>query len=496
MSTPQSTDSPFSSLTFSERGGDLGPPSPQEVKAIPNGAAFVTPHLTSFSGQFGTNARAYSQRFDEAMTYNRENAFRMRHDPLISTCLTVRATPVSLLTWTLEADDPDDQVQADAAKRQEKLLKLMPCFEEWHKWLVEDGLFIGRSGLRTRWAWTAPDANGRQMIYPTAAQPITGDKLGFKWDGTVGIAVSSSFVNAQVEFLDTSPYYFLTREERESVVVHRCYSEDRDFFRPWQAGAINGVGLRDKLYHFWSLKAQIWMMSMDHLRYWARGLTVYYVEHGNQVHADAVADFINKQDGSAAMLYPVFRDPQTNAPYFQKPIERFDASTASPAFMQNLVTGYFDDLIRFTILHQTLTTNTADTGLGSGVAQAHQGTNENRVKLDAVMLQNTYTRDLVGPMYRVNEPGIPPARFVFSIDSPNVQQMLDTAQAIVGMGGSVAAEPLMEAGGLPAVKSNQTILTQVQPQSPTAVGAIPTNDPMMGQDGQQPVAGGPPPGAP
>lgn len=489
MSTPISTLA--GDLTFQERGGDQGPPSPQDPQAIPNGATFAVPHIASFSGTYGSNARAYSQRWDEALQSNRENARAMLLDPIISTCLDVRATPVSLLTWTLEAQDPEDTRQMEAAKRQEHLLRQMPRMSEANRWLIYDGLFIGRSGLRTRWAWTAKDDKGRQYIYPSAAVPISGDKIGFKWDGTAGIAVAAGFSHQQVEFLDTSPYYFLTREERESVIIHRAFAEDRPFYRPWAAGAIHGVGLRDRLFHFWSLKAQIWKMSVDFLRWFSKGLMVYYFEHGNEAHMNAVKDWIERQDGNAAMMFPVFRNPQANAPYLAKPVERFDVSTANPQFLQNLITNYFDDIFRFTILHQTATTTSpGPQGLGSGVAAAHMSTSENRVKMDAVMLQDTYTQDLVAPMYRVNEPGIPPARFLFSIDSPNVQQMLDTASTIVSLGGSVPAQPLLDAGGIPNPKASDTILTQVAPQSPTAVGAIPTGQPMMGEDGQQPLQGG------
>lgn len=480
--------SPLGDFSFSERGGSLGPPSPADPSAVPTGATFAVPHIASFASQYNTNTRAYSGRFDEAILANRENAERMRLDTLIAGCLEARAEPVSLLTWTFAPEDPDDQRQVEAAKRQERLLRRLPRFVEAHRWLLVEGLFVGRAGLRTRWESTGVDPlTGRSMIFPTEAVPIAGDKLGFKWSGELGIAVSASFANPRVEFLDTYPFYFLTREERESVIVHRQFSEDANFYKPWFGGAIHGTGLRGKLYWLWALKAQLWQLTLDQLTWWAKGLTAYYVEHGNQAHADAIADYINKQNGSSSILYPVFRDPTTNTPYFQKPIERFEAGLSGPSFMQELITKYIDDQIRFLILHQQLTVNTANTGLGSGVAAAHMNTNENRVKLDATMLQETYTLDLVRPMYRSNEPGIPPGRFVFTIDSPNVQQILDASEAIVGMGGSVPLAPLLEAAGIPEAKPNDTLLSNVQPSSPTAVGTVPAGDPMLGQGGSQPL---------
>lgn len=480
-------DKPFGDLSFQEQGGDLGPPSPQDPDGLPRGGVPPVPYMATYSGQYLTNSRAFSTRFDTATQCSRENARLMRWDPVISGCLEVRSTPVSLLTWTLEPADPEDPRQMDAAKRQEDLLRKLPRFVEGHRWLLVEGLFVGRAGLQTRWSWTPRDPDtGKQMIYPSAVTPVAGDKLGFKWDGRVGIAVSASFASGQVEPLDGASFYFLTREERESLIVHRAFSEDSDYFRPQMAGSIAGSGLRGKLFYLWSLKAQVWALAMEYIRLFSLGQLYVFFEHGNAAHRDAIKEHMEAQDGKHILMLPVFRDPTTGQAY-ENPLHRIDASTASPAFLQSILTGYFDDLIKFNILFNTLTTGIGPTGLGSGVAEAHEGVAEQRIKLDACMLQETYTQDLVLPMYRVNEPGIPPARFVFSIDSPNVQQMLDTARVIVDMGGSIPQEPLLEAGGIPAAKQGDTILTQVQPQSPAAVGATPSNDPMIGQGGQQPL---------
>jgi phage gp29-like protein len=215
---------------------------------------------------------------------------------------------------------------------------------------------------------------------------------------------------------------------------------------------------------------------------------VYYFESGNADHQAAVEEWVNKQNGSAAMLFPVFRD-QNNNP-FTKPVERFDVSSANPQFLQNLIVNYFDDLIKFTILHQSGTTSAIPGGLGSAVAEAHETTFDALVKMDALMLQDTYTSDLVGPWYRQNKPGIAPGKFEYNIDTPNAQSMVETAQAVVSMGGSIPMEPILSAAGIPAATKGQTILGGPQPSQPAAVGAIPDGTPMVGagDDGSQPVS--------
>lgn len=478
-------------FTPTEQGREQPKPQPVAPVAAPvGGGVFPVPHFATFSGTIGGAARAYSIRFDEALRNSRENAWRMRLDPMIDACLERRACPTALLPFSIKPEDEEDPVQVEAAKRQEQLLKRLPRFVELKRWLLKEGLFVGRAGAQIAYGWTTT-TDPRQMCHPVRYNLINGDKIQFKWGGEVGIAVSAGQMGGhpQVEYLDGMPCYFVTPDERQSLIVHRAFSEDADFFRPLYAGAINGSGLRAKLYWLWAMKSQLWGMTIDFLRWFAKGLMVYYFEYGNETHLNAIKDYVQKQDGNTDLLYPVFPGRDGTGVY-AKPLERFDAGTASPAFLQELITSYLDDLMRFIILHQSLTTSTAPTGLGSGVAQAHQTTFDELVKMDACMLDETITQDILTVMYRTNEPGIPCGRFVSQVDSPNVQQLMDAAQTIVALGGSVPQKPLTEAAGIPEAKNGDTILSNVRPQQPAAVGAVPDGQPVAtAQGSDQPPVG-------
>lgn len=478
-------------ITPTEKGRQQPAPAPVQPVGDPvGGGEFPVPHFATFSGTVGGSNRTYSTRFDEALRNSRENAWRMRLDPMIDACLERRACPTALLPFSIKPEDDDDPVQVEAAKRQEKLLTRLPRFVELKRWLLKEGLFVGRAGAQLVYGWTT-NRDPRQMCHPVKYALLNGDKLQFTWGGEVGIAVNVGQLgqHPQVRFTDGMPCYFVNDDERQSLIIHRAFSEDADFFRPLYAGAINGAGLRGKLYWMWALKSQLWGMSIDFLRWFAKGLTVFYFEHGNNAHLQAISDYVKAQDGNSDMLYPVMRN-KDGTPYLPKPIERYDASTASPAFLQELITNYLDDLIRFTILHQSLTTSTAPTGLGSGVASAHQTTFDELVKMDACMLDETLTQDIVAVMYRTNEPGVPPGKYVSQVDSPNVQQMMDAASTIVAMGGGVPQKPLTEAAGIPEAKGGDTILSNVRPQQPAAVGAIPDGQPVeTAQGSDQPPVG-------
>lgn len=461
-------------------------PLPVDTKGLPPGGGklIVEPQYT-FNALTNSTAQAFISRFDNALRASRENAWRMRLDAMIDTCLEVRTTPTALLPISVKPQDDADPQEQAAAKRQQALFRMIPRMTEFRRWLVKEGLFVGRAGAQVTYGWTREKTTGRMMCYPDGYRLLNGDKLQFAWDGKAGIAVNAGsplVSHPNTVMLDGFPVYFPTDYERSGLVVHRSFSEDADFYRPWFAGSIHGTGLRGKLYWVWALKTQLWQMGIDFLRWFAKGFTVYYYEYGNYQHQQAIKAAVESQDGSSAMMYPVFgelADPKSGKPYMTKPFEHINVSTASPAFIQELLTNYLDDLFRFAILHQSLTTATASTGLGSGVANAHQTTFDNIVKMDATILDDTFTEEVLRVMYATNEPGIPCGRVVSQVDSPNVEQLTKAAETIVGLGGSVPAQPLLEAAGIPEAKAGETLLGNVQAGQPAAVDQIPDGMPLQ-----------------
>lgn len=467
---------PSTAFTPEEQGLPGPPPPAADPAGQPIGnAVFPVAHPGTFSGMQNVANRSYPYWYDEAQAHSPENAERARLDAVINACIQLRVYPTSLLTQHIDADDDESDFEAACAMQAQKLLLNMPGMLFTKRWLLNDGIWKGRSGVQVRWQWV--NKRGRKWQLPTGFRMIDGDKLVFGWDERVGILVSSAFYGP-IDRLGTSErgrVYYANAEEREQLIVHQFEPEDPSFYRPTMAGAIMGTGLRGKLYWLWALKTRVWGMAMDFLQWFARGLMVYYFRSGNDAHFQQVQQWVQTQDGSTAMLFPWLE----GAPAGYKPVERFEASTASPAFIQELITKYFDDLFKLNILGQTLTSGTASTGLGSGVAQAHQATFENFVKYDAIALGETLTRDLLQPFYRVNFPGVPCGRWVLEVDDPNVQQLIENAQVLYQMGAAIPEEPLLDASGIPQAKTGQTILTNVQPLQPAAVNPMPTGTPVQ-----------------
>jgi L-fucose mutarotase/ribose pyranase (RbsD/FucU family) len=465
-------------FTPEEWGHPGDPAKPVVASGQPRGnAGFIIPHQSTFQGLANIGSRSYLSQFDQAMAHSRVNAELMRLDPVIDACMRLRVIPTSLLTEHMEPDDDTDPFQVECAAHSERLLPKLPGMLYVKRWMLYEGEFVGRAGVQVKYEFV--NKRGRNWHLPAGFKMVGGDKLVFPWaDERIGIRVGGGF-NLPTIVTDWGPAYMLSPEEREQLIVHQYEPEDVSYYNNRMAGAIHGTGYRGRLYWLWALKQRIWAMSTDFLQWFAKGLTVYYFDSGNDEHMQQIKAFAENQDGNTALIWPRFRD---GGPGY-KPIERFEASTASPQFLQELITNYFDDLFKMSILGQTLTSGTAGTGLGSGVATAHQQTFDNFVKYDAVGLGETLTRDLLAPFYRANFPGVPCGRWVLDIDDPNAQQQIENAQALYQMGAAIPEGAIMAAAGIAEVKDGDTILTNVQPMQPAAVGGVPDGVPMA-QPGQ------------
>ena len=468
-----STQKARSDGTFTpQEWGVPGPtPKPVDPQGQPLGDAhFPVPHPSTFMGMANWANRSYMYWYDQAVKKGRENAERMRLDPVIDACLRLRSYPSALVETRVEPDDDTDPFQVQCAQKAQQVLQRTPGLTFLKRWLLDDGSFKGRTGAQVRyeWKWT----KGKNYMVPAGFRMIDGDKLVFKWDDRVGILVMSSFPGP-VETSERGLVWYANADEREQLIVHEFEPEDTSFYDPTGAGAIHGVGLRGKLFWLWALKQHVWGMSMDFLTWFARGLTICHFDGHNPTNLQALQSYWQGQIGQDVLFWPNFQTKDRNI----EPIQRIEAGTASPQFLQTLIVSYFDDLFKLGILGQTLTSGTASTGLGSGVAQAHQATFENFVKYDCNALDETLTRDLLRPFYRANFPGVPCGRWVSDVDDPNVEMMLDNAQALYQMGAAVPEEPLMDVAGIPQAKTGDTILTNVQPMQPAAVGGLPENTP-------------------
>lgn len=448
--------------------GFAPPLAPPSESLPPGGGRFVTPEFLTFAALFTPGFRGHRWAHDEAMKHSAANARAMRNDCSVMEALRARQMPTAMLSWHVEPADADDPAQAEAASLVETIIREMPYFQRLRMHLLE-GLWYGFAAvsLRYRWDFSKPnpfDRRGRRLL-PCGHEYYNGDKLRFKWDGSVGVLVNSNYPGVK-ETTDFGYAHFLTPEERESFVVHRHEPDSADYWESDLSGLGQGAGIRHRVYWMWYIKQQLLAHLMTYVERFANGLTLFYYDASNAQAKTEMEAAIAAQAGQTAYLLPRWGSGKD-----QNAVERVEVGMTNPAFLASLIDDYYDKNIRRYILGQTLSSDTAPTGLGSGVAEAHTDTLSKIIKYDAQNLDATLTEDFVRVLYRYNAPHVPPGRFVSDVDTPNATEVLGNAQIMQQMGLAIDGDHLYEVTGLPKPGNDDTAVTSLQPQSAVGVGA-------------------------
>lgn len=474
---------------------ESGLPLPEARRAStlpPGGGEAVLPHYQTFSSLVNSMSRVYRWTYDEALKHSQQNALAIRRDPVVMDALRSRQIPTAQLQWHIEAEgDDQDELTTEGIRLVTEACKSIPRAQQYLMH-CQEALWFGRYGVQEMFEWDY--SMRKKQLRVRDHRPLNGDKLIFRWSGEVGILVHSAYKGSW-QVTDRGRAHFLTPEEREQVVVHRFEPEDADYSEGELAGGINGVGIRSRIYWLWYLRQQVTAFLMDYLeRVGAGGFTIYYYEFGNPESLEQVKVAAEAQWRNNAILFPRYRDKSTGGPG----VEVIQVSLAGAQLLQALITDYFDNIIRRYILGQSLTSEAQGTGLGSGVADLHADTFSRLIKYDAVNLQETLTTDLVAVFQKYNCPKVrKKLRWVFEVDKPNAAALVEAAQILYEMGGTIDEDELRGIIGLAKPAPGSSMLAKFQNLSPMAGSNIPQGVPMAGEPGpigspEQPV----PPGGP
>ena len=278
------------------------------------------------------------------------------------------------------------------------------------------------------------------------------------------------------ESTDWGPAHFLTANERQQYIIHIHEPNDSDWTEPEMAGSLYGEGLRGRLYWFWWLKQQVFGQLLNYLNRFANGLTIFYYQAGNRESMAAAQQAAAAQFSTTALLYPRWpsEKPDVNG------VQRLEVGTASQALLEKLTTDYFDRIMIQAILGQVLSSGTAPTGLGSGVADLHSDTLDEIVKYDAVDFAETLQSDLVNVLYRWNCPGIRPGKFSFEVDSPNSEELMGYAATMLDWGMTLSEEQLYKISQLSKPKAGEGVVSKLQAMQVAAAAEAPQGVPVAG----------------
>lgn len=406
----------------------------------PNAGDFVVPHAVEFLGIMRTIARNYLPS-DEALIDSRENARYMRNDVGIMECLEQRERSVALLDWHLEVPDEKDPTQKQLAEDLTEILKATPDFMKYRE-VLQDAIWYGKNGVQQRFRWK--DIMGKQRLCVDQWLPLNGDKIVFRYDdgtgqwkdGQVGIRVGAGFTGRlvtgintenrwkQIEATDWGLCYFLRDEERPLLAIHKHRVEDGEY-EAWEfAGRIHGVGIRSRIYWEWMQKQEALAYLMELLERSAGGIEIWPYPAGNPAAKDMTKKAAEERIGNSrnVVLMPVWPDMDMS----MLQVRVIDLNMSGAQIIHELLDKYFGHRIKRYVLGQTLTSEAASTGLGSGVASIHLDTYLQIIRYDAINLGESLTRELVEPLRNFNFPQLRsiPVRLKINTESPDIEGKL------------------------------------------------------------------------
>jgi hypothetical protein len=459
----------------SQEMGFPGPSPPPAGSLPPGGGGYTTPYFLNFASLLSTAARTYRFTFDEALRNSPANARAMKRDGVLLELMQARKIPTAALSWHINPWDETDPAQVEGAAINTEVIKRIPNFTKL-RWMLLEAIWYGRAGVELHFAWKK--IHGRQCLTVDGYQPINGDSLRYRRDGQPGILVHSTYPG-KWESTDYGPAHFIEPDERYQYLIHEHEPEAADFLEGELAGSVHGVGVRGKLYWTWWIKQQIFALLMNFLERYANGLTIYYYDAENQEAKGIAEQAAATNYGRAALAFPRWRQgPDQNA------VQRVEVGTAAPTLIENLITEYFDGIMRRMVLGQSLSSDTAPTGMGSGVAEFHGMTLARIIKYDAGNLDETM-QYLLNILAQYNTPGVEPGQFASEVDTPNATEVMGYAEAMYNMGVALDEEQLYKISQLTKPKAGSGMVSKLAQMAatPTADGQAPEGVPTTGDDG-------------
>ena len=443
-------------------------------------------HVQTFTGVVAGVAKTYRWRFDEALRNNEADALAMRRDGYLFSLLRERQMPSARAQWHVEPEDASDARQQDAAAWLTAILQATPRFTAYRLQLLE-ALWYGRYAVQH--ALERRPCHGRPSWLVARHQPVHGDKLVFRHDGTPGVLIRADVAahyrdqGAAVVPTDRGLALLLDAPAwRERFVLHRHECEDADYREPDLAGAIQGLGLRSRVYWLWWLRQEVQSWLLDYLnRVGAGGLTLIYYDEGNPNSKDASEAAANDlQNGNILLVpRPAGTLKQTAG------VERIEPSQVGSQVLLDITRDLFDAKIERLFIGQTLSSSTEGSGLGgTGVADLHADTKYQLVAFDAENLDQTLTDDLLTPLLKWNVPGAPfRLRFVSDLSKPDPAKQLEAVNKAWSMGVTFAEADVRGLTGLAQPKPGDKLLSQQQQAGPGA-GESWSGGPGAGQIGE------------
>ncbi len=379
----------------------------------------------------------------------------MRKDADIEAPIRALQMNIAALRWGVEAVDPDDAAAAENASIVEKRIRDIPRLADLFRWLLE-AIWYGPSAVNLIYG---KDDDG---IYVREWEPIHPDTLAADQYGNYALRVGAAYYmdtrDAVTDIGFDSRVHILTEQERKALVIHTVFRSAPNFIDPNETGLqYLGVGARDVCWFLWMAKQEVLQAAITYAERYAMGVRIGYYPAGNDQAREEILSALANLVGDNSICLP---RTEPGAKDYEIEVQE-PTGNGSGTYLPLI--QWISGRLKETVLGQSLSSEAAGTGMGSGVADLHADTMSKLIRFHADGLGQSITTDLLAvineSMYGDDAPRL---RFIFAPPKPKPDEYLNAVDKFVSLGGRVSEREVRESLGLSEPSEDEPMLHSSQ----------------------------------
>ena len=450
---------------------------PRKPLKAPVDRGVTQPLATSVEVQraFFTTADKMLRNSSMAYRLNPQYQQMMRADADIEGVLRSLQVTLASLEWAVVCTDEENEKGKELAQRIGQIFEAMPRRSDFVR-AMHEAVWYGNAACNLVY-----QRDPRTGVSVKEWYPFHPDTLVYDQRGNLAMRVGSEYSNdgpsAQNIGFDSRVHIF-TETERKAVVLHRVFINAPDFNDPNSSESIyRGVGARDVCWFMWLAKQEILQDAITYAERYAMGIRVGYYPLGQDAGRAMMEQVLANLTNDNSVLLPQSGTEKV----YDIDIKEPNAGRAQ-VFME--LVNWFSGKIKEAILGQNLSSESAATGLGSGVANLHADTLSRVIRYHADALADSLTNDFVrvaAAMLGAPAEVISTLRFQFAPERPNPKERLEAVEKFVQLGGRVSESEVRDLLGLSEPQEGDRILSGASTGSDPLTGLLGAGAPPEGQ---------------
>jgi hypothetical protein len=425
----------------------------------PSAGQVVIPPVQGMVALLQAGQRYYFQS-DQAVRDSQQNSMLMERNLSIWEPLQSRLLSVCQLPLSVVPPNQKDPAQMQVALELQQIIEEIPNLFKW-KWALAQAIWYGRSAVQNLYEFDFSKGFKRLIVRDWI--PIHGDSLVYKWDSPavglrVGVTAGSQpgVRNVYAEAADFSRVHPLSQSEREAHVIHTHLLLAGNYLDPYSAGNVKGTGIRNVVYWTWYLQNQIFAQLLEYIERQGTGFTVVTFTAGDPASYEQAQTIQQAQSFQNIIAWPRYEGQARDG---QDSIYRIEPSMTCVENLMTLVDGYFNAEMRRYIVGQDATSKPVATGLGSEIASVQENTFMRLVKMDALNLEDTLTRELLWVIQRYTYPNIDfKCRVKINTEKADKKEYMSAVKDFIAIGGTVIETEAREVLGFTEPDAEDRVL--------------------------------------